>query len=753
MNQQVTRLDTRHSGVPKFDANNIADFMAKPVLLASGTVTTADTAMTLKYSTSIRAAMESKQIWYRKLAGYNLVRGTAVVKVSINANPFQASKLIATFLPCYTHMTTTERNTRCLNLGQITTQPNVELDSSETSFEMRIPYITPANWLDRATQLYDWGTFFLYVLAPLQVGASGETAYNYNVFLSFENFELSAPTYGPESGLRSKTSYTPSRIIQAEKSQLKEGSIAGSASKAFSVADKVDYIFGDIPVVGKFAKTAAHVAGAVADVASLFGWSKPRADVPVEPRSLLPHMYVNNTSGGSMAQIASFNHDHTTQPHAGLFGHEQDEMSFPFLKSIPGYFTTFNWTVNDAANAELYNNNLLYPRELLQTSSSVKTTSIIPYRTGTPLFMLDRFFQAYRGGVELTFKFNKTAYHSGRLLIAFDPNASNDFTISQTDYLLREIVDLKESNSVTLQIPYLKGMNYVPLTESLGRIKIFVLNELRAPETCGGTVNVLCYSRPAEDFEFAGQGNSNFMLAFTPESGYNNPSLATKPIGNASLGGEAMVPHKESYADPILSVKQLLNAARPLRTGANCFLAAGNYIYPFSRTLAFNTAAAAGTPQVQGNSLFGDYLSIISSGYAFERGGVRITNNNCSASTTRMYFIDGLLDTADVTSAPTEMNPEGVPLGDIIQHQISNPNNNIMVDVQLPSYQQGSFRQVRFSSVSSGRTLNSPRDQSLYQYGLACYGSFDANGYGWMRSMADDYQLGYFIGFMPVVAV
>jgi hypothetical protein len=756
----VVKADTRifgdYKGVESFDNNEIKDFMAKPYRVVSGNIIPGEPANFTKCSFSIADTIEANDIWKKKIYGYKLIRGTAVVKVVLNATPFQAGRVIGTFLPCYKHMTTSEQNARNTMLGQVTTQPNIELDVIDSSFEMRIPYITPSHWYDRTSGLYDWGTFFLKILSPLNVGSSGDNSINYAVFLHFEDFELAAPTYTPESGIVKPTIRSRRR---EQKQAVAPGPISGTLSVVADKAQQLGSIFSFIPGSEAIFNTGAAVASKLADIASIFGYSKPMTNDSTLNMQIFPLKYLNNSSGVNPAAVLAYSHDQQIAPVPGIFGTRDDEMSFAYLKTIAGYVTSFTWSKTDVPETQLYDLNV-FPPSLLEQKLSTKSTSLIYYRCGSPLFMMARLFDGYRGGVKITLKFVKTKFHTGRLAIQFQPKVTNVPNIDQAAYIVREIVDLKESDTITLRLPYLFGVDYLHTSygtqgpdsfDYLGNLRVYVLNELRAPETCSTDIKVLVYAQPDDDFEYVGFSN-NKVMPFTPESALGaQTKLVTKPMGDSQVTAEGLDPNLTCYGDPILSIKQLLVCSRRFAANNNSVTTQA-YFYPASCALSYNTTGAASVPQTTVANVFGDYIQMLSHGYAFCRGGYRYT---CmlDAGSARAYLSPAL----PYNDWEAEPSGEG-SVGSSYQPGATGPSNQNMIfsdttrsvlDVVVPGYSRCRFRMNRYTKV--GNTWSNSRSENLpdkYNLALRLYASFIGSSHS--RAGADDFTLGYFIGFMPL---
>lgn len=757
VNKTVTRATELYKGIKPFDVQAISDFMAKPQIFANFTWTTAQAFETQLFAGSISSLMESKATWTNKLEGYKLVRGTAVVKVVINANPFQQGKLICSFQPCYRHLPTWVQSSKNQLMSQITTAPNVELDASETSFEMRIPYVTPNNWYDRVSTLFDWGTFFLHVLSPLEVGSAGETEVDVNIFMSFEDFELAAP-YSAESSL-SKLSTVPkvSRAIRVEKNAASKGSISGPSEV---VADEISHLgslLSFIPGSEYVSGVASGVLRSVSNIAAVFGFSKPMVVNPAQEVINFPFKYLNNSSGSNPAPVFAYSHDHKSLTDPSIYGHNLDEMSFSYLKTIPGLFRIIPWTTSDVHNTELFSFDVS-PATLMSSKVNTKGFSNIRMRAGSPMFMIHRQFGMYRGGIKLTIKFAKTAFHSGRLVVTFVPIPGTSPSIDAGVLSLREVIDLKESDSVTLRLPYLYGENFLNLLgdthdgiDSIGTLSIRVLGELRAPETCSTSVNMLLYAQPDDDFEYAGFGYAD-QVGFSPESAlYNSSHLQEKGIGNSKSSDEGMQPNSISFSDPVLSVKHLLNISRNF-FAKNVNIGSNNKcrLNPSSLSLAKNDLLAGGIPLMPDQAIFGDPINFLSTGYAFCRGGYRITCFSTTFSTQTWIVPQGPSEAS--ASIPSNNGPninqslllKSTPI-------IPSAADRGITDVVTPGWQRGNFRLNKYYFDALPSPVNRGAEDYPYSIEIRTLQGSNLPLTGWTRSVADDFTLGYFVGFTPYV--
>jgi len=375
--------------------------------------------------------------------------------------------------------------------------------------------------------------------------------------------------------------------------------------------------------------------------------------------------------------------------------------------------------------------------------------------------MLARNFQLFRGGYEITLKFVKTMMHTGRLSITFEP-ADHSTTLAQAPYVLREIIDLSTVSEITLKIPYLHNTDYLSTGAGaidsytdvgLGRLRMHVLTQLRGPETCASEVQIWFYARPDDDFELAVPIPDNTVV-FSPESSLSSvlpDTLVEKGIGNAGDAVLSLDAHMSSVHDPLVSIKQLLVSSRIVYTTSTAISTASGYINPSAMAVAKGQNAS--TYLLPANNLIGDYIGYLSSAYAFCRGGYRITNIGVATSSTNVMTLrNNTMDTNAHGTAPTDysINSSTFTLGTTKGRGIAavQVTTGGAMDVIVPHFGCTPIRMVRFQSdpapypMTTGATL-----PDMFKSRLVYSGSMNN---AFLRAGADDYALGYFIGFPPM---
>lgn len=761
--QKFNEIQIPTSVLPIRD-QTIADFMNKPVLIKNDVWSTSVSSGVSLFTFNIESYLTSISQWSNKLEGFALFRGTAVIRLLANANPFQQGKLIMSFSPCGNDMTNDSWRGVCRS--QLTQQPCVEMDCRDAVAVMKIPYIAPTEFYDKIKGHFGWGKIRLNVLASLRTGSGGEDNVGYSIFLHFEDFEMAAPIV-PQSGVvphRPKGKSRPSAVKTVSVSHEAEDiSSTGSLTRAFAMAAHVASSLTSVPTIAPLAQGCTWVARGLSGVASWFGWSKTHSDQP--PCLVSRRMFTNmaNSTGVSSAANMGLLHDTSTAIVPALVGTNDDEMSFAYLKDRKAFVYEFTFPDNVAPGGVLYTATV-GPSALFETGVSTVATTATNYKSYPPFAYIARQFTLWRGSLVLTLKFVKTDYHTGRILVTFTPHsdATTFPTLTSSVLALREVIDIRCKSEVVLTFPYLLSSNYIRTNEISGTVKVAILNELRHPETANTSIQCLAYWSAGPDFELAVPGFTQDLFRsapFLPQGGMEvceDQTIVDEVIGNyprpaASLDSAAMC-----IGEQFSSVKQLLNRYTPLVTFDQLPALGTAGIWPF---------AISGLTQENGSgtmvqpTYMGDALSYFGLGFAFFRGRTNIllsTGNTatdfsnlpviraCTVTTAinpPLYSSSGYSNYLSHACDYTSQNGEGQLGG----YQSFDPVNG--AEVAVPYYCQTRMTLVDpFNCVDSAyfdNPLSAPKASVAFTSSRPFTPIY-------FRSCADDFQLAYFVGFPPI---
>jgi len=711
------------------EADNIKDFLAKPFVTGTYAWSTGSGTVGQQIAVVSPITVLTTEAYYvNKIQGFNLVRFTAELTVRINSNPFQQGLIIVHFLPMYSEMTTNEVATRNIGLTSVSQQPHVYLDARDSEVVMRVPYVTPFSWYDIANGIYDMGCFFIRVMDPLQTGAAGITTVDVTPTIRFLDVEFSAPmtpnSGGEETAISSKQ----------------------SISRGLRSAAKIVTHLGGVPGLSQYCAPTAWALSKAAGVASHFGYSKPPLDVPTHPVFSHPLVDAATSDGVDTTLKLSVLKDNEVAPLKDVTIEKGDEMSYSFLLSREAFLSSATWTTGTAVGNPLFNQ-FIAPSNLFSGGTYTGGGHTITYRTGPPLWYLSRFHMFYRGDLILRLKFVKTQFHSGRIVVVWQPTYNAVTAPTDSTLCLREIIDIRYADEITIRLPYMLPFTYCPMGDSMGRLSISVLNQLRCPETCMGSIDMLMFWRAADNFEFAAP-----VANLT-----RNPPLL---IGNADLPSEGLIgggqpiapslmPAQMCVGESITSVKQLTSRFRAFglpSTGSWTDCCVCPWFFSASTTVS-------GAPS--GSAPGGDVISAIALMYLFFRGSMKVAviSNALGANSVieGAYLVNNpgqFLGTSPVvTSSATSnnwINATGADQSAFGECPMSSQFNTLSASVPYYNTTRMSFIQFDLVNTTSGI------DSSRPTHGVT-FGGVAQNTMRVFRSTGDDFQFSYFIGCPPVL--
>jgi len=651
----------------------ISDFLAKPHLVDSFTWTTAQTVNSVLATNSVWSDLTSNPLWTNKMLGFNFIRATAVYRVVVNGNPFHAGLLKFGFIPFANSVMTApnlQPTWRANYLSTFSTVPGAMFEVKDSTAIVRIPYVSTVDYatLQTSDQL-DWGGWAIKVYSPLATGAANSQSVDVAVYLHFEDVEMAVP-YHPQSTAPKKTfkgarfvskigSAAKEEIASAEASVMASG---GVLSRGLMAAGKVATILEEIPVLSSIAGPTSWVLRGASTVASWFGFSKPDLDSAPTNVQRLANPNMPNATGADTAVTLALFHDNSVEMKPGFGADDLDEMNFNYIKKIPGYIDSRGWATTDLEGAVLFKLDI-GPQALYEAISNAAPA--VAGRCYPPFGYLSTFFRVYRGSIDIHIKMLKTDYHSGRLAFVYTPGALASVpSLADQPYLLREIVDIREKSEIVFRLPYLEYQKFIGVDKIIGKLYVIVVNELKAPDTVRNVIDMVISASAGDDFEYAIPGMkkvpdvTSVGVPFIPQMGSTAPdvdqSLVLEPIGNypsMNFDDEAV---SMSIGEKFTSIRQLL-----LRYTVLCnYPTAPTYgalkafaFWPYTTAIPVNLPASTFIPKMSM-----DALCRLAHGYAFMRGSIRVLiptslsttsqvmRNNTALNVATSEFFDNTID-------------------------------------------------------------------------------------------------------------
>lgn len=732
----------------------ITDFLKKPILLQTITWNT-QTAGTVLANVSLPQDAFSNPMYAKKIIGFLGFKGTAVIRVQVNGNKFMAGRLLLLFIP-QGNVTGSYPGSRLRSLKAMTQLPRVELDlSTDTEVVMHVPYISPTPYYNISTQEGPIGRAVVAVYSPIATG-TGSDSVDVSVWVHFEDVDLVAPAFIAQMDDR-KPGKKRVNVSEEELSMFGDKPL----SSGLKLMSKAASSFSAIPMLSSFAKPASWVLGALSGAASAFGYSKPTTETAVTKVLDLGNFNMQNCNGVDMWPNLGLDASNKLSILPGYAGTDIDEMTLNHLVSIPAYIASVSWAKSTASGTTLAS---------YQGTPTVGVAGAVVNSWSTfdhtPMGYFSSFFQYWRGSIVFTIKVVKTTFHSGRLLISFNP-ANVAPNLQDTEYLLREIVDIRETNEFRFVVPYVATTQYKECPDisgttsgldfTTGIFTVQVLNELVAPDTVADTVKLLIEVSAGPDMEFACprpyQAAPIIVSGWAAQMDETVPSQlsSSRPdqnqglvaIGSSTIERHVLDPAEHCIGEKVNSILQLLKRYSVLRHTLE------DDQFP-SREYRLFTIGAAYSADLVGLTLVptSDYVSLFAPCFAYSRGAMRlmVSNNFENFSSNANYLVYAFPRTNDDTvlqnSTILFQKTDG------LSFNIQNAINYKPFGASVPAYQRLHARLNRYSSTLSNEPSDSYTSSMVVGFNVKNQNS-ELSTYMY-RAAADDFALGYFIG-VPLV--
>lgn len=755
---------------------DIGDFLKKPFLVASGVLSASDDATTFT-PYNMPQYLLSQDFFYQKLKGNLFFKGTLEFTLTVNANPFQQGRYLLTWCPTGGSRSDGAHSGQWIDAHtfsamQRTQIPHVQLDlASQTRVTLEVPFVSAYSCWTTATSShqFDTGQVRIYPYASLATGSGGSTTAGYSLWARFKDSTLSTAAVPNAGGSFSK---------KEQKSQGK-GPVESVAKHIGIFASKVSAV----PLLAPFAAPVAWAADLVSGVASVFGWAKP---INAGPDDLVVRDFMYNYThydAVDNSKLLAYSAKNEVENIDGFAGTSVDELDFNTFLTIPSYSgVSFNWNGTQASGV-LLNELLMSPIQFQQAYADVNGNTQISH---TPVSFLSNSFGRWRGGFAITFKFVKTKFHAGRLVVAFNPGSvyspPGTTTLALTQYLNRHIIDLREVSEYTINVPYVAMTPYLDTQQAncyFGYLRTYILDELTNPSTTASSIVTLIEVACLPDFEFAVPTTNPFTpiintgINAVPHSGgsfsqSNGDGFApvSDYIGSSEAKGVSLGPARSCIGERITSIRQILRIPHL----SICWQTPDETDYmkvkPFTITCAWSKTTGIGYDLP---NYAADPYSQFGSMFALSRGGVRMKFMPNFGVELKSQIALGFLDVqyggnsggdyVDFSSVPPSgaslsynMDITGVPLA------MTDLGTRGGLEFQVPAYSRLHSRggadmlsNTQNFHLSGDGTVTSSPDVALWIYRNRTLNP--GMNFHIARAMSDDGNFGGFVSIPPMLRI
>lgn len=486
----------------------IADFLSRPIIILEQ-----DWADTADFYVQINP-------WHAFLTNFNVrckvnnyayIRGNLHVKFVVNSSPAFYGAALASYYPLESY----QGGRHAVDTGNsgfftpMSQRMHLWLRPQQSQGgEMILPFVHYKNWLklEDTQELTDFGSIYVSSVRALR-NASG---------VSSASIDITAFAWMTEVELAQTTSRTlltpPAMEAQSRKVKVDEfkqgytGPVSSVASTVATVAGRL----GDVPVIGPFAKAFEIGGKAVAGIASIFGFSRVPILKPIQPVKNNPVAPLAITDQPEMVDRLTFTSKQglTVDPRTVGIGPE-DELTISSFTSRESFLTTFDWGESTAAKTIIWGSQV--------TPTLSQTFSNVLYMT--PMAYASVPFTYWSGDIIYRFQIICSQYHRGRLLIQFDPIASQGMVQQNPNVVLSQVIDISVTRDFEFRVPYASDRPFLELSSPSdtqfqnndvgdidlsyvnGKIIVSVLNRLTSLSG-SGDVYIIVSVRGAENMKY-----------------------------------------------------------------------------------------------------------------------------------------------------------------------------------------------------------------------------------------------------------
>ena len=492
-----TKVDTSQSV-------ELGDFLKRPVQIFTKSWTIGDTINQDEDSFNPWELFFSKTSISKKLDNYYMMRCNLHLKFVINASPFYYGCCLASYQPLTTFNTAPivfSASNRLENVS-LSQRPHIYLYPQDSQAgEMVLPFLYHKNWLDAtsASDLSAMGTIGMNSFGVL-MNANGVVGDNINIvcYAWAEDLDIAGPTIALS--------------VQSDEYQS-----SGAISRPASAIARAAGHLSQVPVIGPFATATSYAAGAVADIASLFGYTNVPVIDDVRAFRNKPFPSFAATDIGTPIEKLTLDAKNELSVDPKICGVDvEDELTISSFVQRESFIHETTWASSNPINHGLF---------FAKVGPTMMRSEGTPGATlfyGTPMSHVASNFQYWRGDIIFRFKFICTKYHRGRVRINWDPHASIGIYGDYTTETYTKIVDIQETTDVEFQVPYTQLTSYLSTSDSVGEttaqnststtglneffngtLTMRVLNDQSSPVS-NADIKILTFIRGADNLEFAG---------------------------------------------------------------------------------------------------------------------------------------------------------------------------------------------------------------------------------------------------------
>lgn len=475
-----------------------------------------------------------------RVSNFALFRGNIHVKFMINGNGFYYGRLMASYNPLDFYDEFGFVSLADDQLMKRSQRPHIFLDpTTNQGGQLSLPFFWHANAISLPSQEYErLGRVTIDSFGNLGHISGGLQPITIQVFVWATDVKLSVPTSVDFSGITAQSGKEPRKASNIpKKKKIKQGAAKvapnspdeygqGLISKPASIIARASGMLKDIPFIGPYARATEVASGAIANVAKVFGYSRPNDIATTESRVLYSVGNLANTDLDDTCVKLSIDAKQELTIDPRTFGVSAvDELDVSHLAQIQSWITRFDWQTSYSPGDCIFQSRVT-PMLLRDLSLSAG----LPAKMLPPMGWVAAPFEHWRGSIEYRFQVISSQFHKGRLLIVYDPYLDQTGG-NETNITYNYVVDIGDEKDFSIRVGWGSPYSYLTHTdicdspqnwsaadgstlvnpystqqirEHNGVLTVYVLNTLTNTDpSIDGNISVNVFARACEDFEVA----------------------------------------------------------------------------------------------------------------------------------------------------------------------------------------------------------------------------------------------------------
>lgn len=725
-------------------------------------------------------------------------RASVEVTFVITAQPAQLGGLRLSYFPDINDDQLALRSQHVLQLSQC---PHITINITKNqNSAIKLPWISPYTHRNMVTGVGRNGTLVLSRLTPSAGGVV-----NYQMYARFMDVSIEYPTgmllsdelLAMEEEKRAQSEAQSmkeelellrlkvnrsSPIITEGLSEASKFLQSGVLSQTASAVSGVANMLSGIPVIGNIASAVSPIAGALANVFSSFGWSKPVNDKPPHQLKIQPGTSSITADGVYNGHEITFCTGNTVKTDNGSFGSQLDEMDIDYIMRSPNTIDIFPITTEMTPGTVLAR----YPIDLCKWFQLETTGAYYDRRFFlTHQTMVAHLFRWWMATCIFDFEAYMTKFHNVRLRFTVIPGATDSTDLSTVTIDDNNSTVIVFGDTVTYQAicpevsatPFLKvrGVedNQTPFNDqtvtTIGQLVVFLEVPLKATSDIAPTTVYVETKFHAQNVRFGvpSQVRAYAVNNLAPLEIDEDDVIRTQGLSSAALYSEGHLPGRSDVMES--GVTPGINSDGTKPNGGILHATFGEMVKSLKQIMLgfqywgyYNNATGSvnpilvdvGTSSLTNAGLFVnkptnyDIIDTLMSMYAFYKGGfhLRILREQESSRNFWVYLSQqAYLAPTRILLSPTDQVINGIPFTREIPII---PLLEGVIDVRVPYWQGTHMVRVPYDSAQSFDYLE--RTPIVIGIGQMGYTDKDSFNISFQRSVADDFCMGFLYAIPPI---